>query len=236
MDFEEIPPKPSSWPSQNGWRQSESSRNDEEVECGIFWDIENVNNGYFFLTFNFRVHPPAIIVEAIRDFAGCRITPVFQAYMARAQHPIQARTHGIYAQLGVTFIQCPDLGKDTADKKIISDMWKFYASQRRYSQTSRIRIILITGDRDFADAIGQLRNMGVEIGILTGHVTTTAPVYDDYTLGIRVLPLLGVVEARARDANLTAYQTSKKISFFELEARERERDGGMGFQVGFDSR
>src|ERR1700733_11117652 len=37
MDFEETPPKPSSWPLQNGWRQSESSRNDEEVECGIFW-------------------------------------------------------------------------------------------------------------------------------------------------------------------------------------------------------
>jgi NYN domain len=190
--------------------------------------------GTSFSISNGRVHPPAIVVEAIRDFAGCRLTPVFQAYMARAQYPLEGRSHAIYAQLGVTFIQCPDLGKDTADKKIISDMWKFYASQRRYSQNSRIRIILITGDRDFADAIGQLRNMGVEIGVLTGHVSTTAPVYDDYTLGIRVLPLLGIVEARARDTDLTAYQTSKKLSLFELEARQRV--DGMGFEVGFNSR
>jgi hypothetical protein len=156
--------------------------------------------------------PPAVVIEAIRDFAGSRQTPIFQAYMSRAALAYEARIHAIYAQLGVTFIQCYDTGKDTADKKIISDMWKFYASYQKSSPNTRIRIILITGDRDFADAIGQLRNLGVEVGILTGPRYTTAQVFDDYTLGMRVLPLPGVVEARARHVDLDAYQTTiKKI-------------------------
>ena len=132
--------------------------------------------------------------------------------MSRPSTSSEARTHAIYAQLGVTFIQCYDQGKDTADKKIISDMWKFYARYQKTSPNMRTRIILLTGDRDFADAIGQLRNFGVEVGILTGKVTETAPVYDDYTLGMRVLPLMGVIEARARDIDLNAYQAGKRIS------------------------
>ena len=132
--------------------------------------------------------------------------------MSRPSTSSEARTHAIYAQLGVTFIQCYDQGKDTADKKIISDMWKFYAQYQKTSPNMRTRIILLTGDRDFADAIGQLRNFGVEVGILTGKVTETAPVYDDYTLGMRVLPLMGVIEARARDIDLNAYQAGKRIS------------------------
>src|ERR1700731_419825 len=111
-------------------------------------------------------HPPAVAIEAIRDFAESVHTPIFQAYMTRYATATERRVHAIYAQLGVSFIQCPDLGKDTADKKIISDMWKFYADKSQ--SKSRIRIVLITGDRDFADTIGQLRNVGVEIGILTG--------------------------------------------------------------------
>lgn len=110
------------------------------------------------------------------------------------------------------------MGKDTADKKIISDMWKFYVSAQKSSPTSLVRIILITGDRDFADAIGQLRNFGVEIGILTGHVQSTAPVFDDYTLGMRVLPLLGIVEARARDHDLKIYQASKRLSLSQYQS------------------
>lgn len=96
-------------------------------------------------------------------------------------------------------------------------MWKFYAQAQKTSPNTRIRIILLTGDRDFADAIGQLRNFGVEVGILTGSVTTTAPVYDDYTLGMRVLPLLGVIEARARDIDMNAYQANKRISLSAFE-------------------
>src|SRR3981189_2134735 len=99
----------------------------------------------------YRTHPPAIVIEPIRDFAGCSITPVFQAYMSRPSTYLESRTHAIFAQLGVTFIQCYGLGKDTADKKIISDMWKFYATvQKSSSRNMRIRIILLTGDRDFA--------------------------------------------------------------------------------------
>lgn len=163
-----------------------------------------------------------MVIEAIRDFAGCRHTPVFQAYMSRPPLNVESRIHAIYSQLGVTFIQCYGLGKDTADKKIISDMWKFYASYQRSSPDARVRIILITGDRDFADAIGQLRNLGVEIGILTGSVLNTAPVYDDYTLGMRVLPLLGVIEARARDIDLNVYQASKRLSLTEFEEKMNE--------------
>ena len=48
------------------------------------------------------------------------------------------------------------------------------------------------------------------MGILTGPRYTTAPVFDDYTLGIRVLPLPGVVRARARHVDLDAYQTTMK--------------------------
>jgi hypothetical protein len=187
---------------------------DDNIHCGIFWDIENVKHEY--LPSNQYVlisssDPPAVVIEAIRDFAGTRITPIFQAYTSHFPIPVEARLHAIYAQLGVTFIQCYDQGKDTADKKIISDMWKFYASYQHYSRQQRIRIILITGDRDFADAIGQLRNLGVEVGILTGSRTTTAPVFDDYTIGMRVLPLLGVVKARARYIELDAYQTTKRL-------------------------
>jgi hypothetical protein len=141
--------------------------------------------------------------------------------MSRPALNIESRTHAIYAQLGVTFIQCHNLGKDTADKKIISDMWKFYASVQRVSPKTRIRIILITGDRDFADVIGQLRNFGVEIGILTGSIIATAPVYDDYTLGMRVLPLLGIIEARARDIDVNAYQASKRLSLSDFEQTEK---------------
>jgi hypothetical protein len=105
-------------------------------------------------------------------------------------------------------------------------MWKFYASLQKSSPNTRVRIILITGDRDFADAIGQLRNFGVEVGILTGHVNETAPVYDDYTLGMRVLPLLGIVRARARDIDLNAYQKTRRLSMTEvaefLDGREGE--------------
>jgi hypothetical protein len=135
---------------------------------------------------------------------------------------LENRTYAIYAQLGVTFVQCYGLGKDTADKKIISDMWKFYVSAQKSSPKTLVRIILITGDRDFADAIGQLRNFGVEIGILTGPVKSTAPVFDDYTLGMRVLPLLGIVEARARDHDLNAYQASKRLSLSASETRKAE--------------
>jgi len=124
--------------------------------------------------------------------------------MTRYATATERRVHAIYAQLGVTFIQCPDLGKDTADKKIISDMWKFYADKSQ--SKSRIRIVLITGDRDFADTIGQLRNVGVEIGILTGSRVATAPVYDDYTIGMRVLPLLGVISARADEGYANVHQ------------------------------
>jgi hypothetical protein len=187
-------------------------RYDDDVQCGIFWDIENVSvkheylpavrNSWVLTLSNF--HPPAVAIEAIRDFAESVHTPVFQAYMTRYATPTERRVHAIYAQLGVSFIQCPDLGKDTADKKIISDMWKFYADKSQ--SKSRIRIVLITGDRDFADAIGQLRNVGVEIGILTGNSTTTAPVYDDYTIGMRVLPLLGVISARADEGYAYVHQ------------------------------
>jgi len=171
--------------------------------------------------FDFSTHPPTIVIEAIRDFAQSRQTPVFQAYVS---HPhLNTRTNAIYAQLGVTFIQCYDLGKDTADKKIISDMWKFYASLQKSSPSGRIRIILITGDKDFAEAIGQLRNLGVEVGILTGSTVNSAPVYDDYTLGMRVLPFLGVIEARARDKNLDAYQSPKRKA---LEKFEENTPGG----------
>jgi NYN domain len=91
-------------------------------------------------------------------------------------------------------------------------MWKFYASCRQPDPNARIRIILISGDRDFTDALGQLRNFGVEVGILTGKPTSVAPVYYDYSLGMRVLPLLGVIEARVRGidalpSNLDVYQS-----------------------------
>ena len=171
-----------------------------------------------------------MVIEAIRDFAGCRHTPVFQAYMSRPSLNLESRIHAIYAQLGVTFIQCYDLGKDTADKKIISDMWKFYASFQKSAPETRVRIILITGDRDFADAIGQLRNLGVEVGILTGPVLATAPVYDDYTLGMRVLPLLGVIQARARDIDLNAYQASRRLSLAEFEEK---MNGGNTLEIIF---
>ena len=151
-----------------------------------------------------------MVIEAIRDFAGSRQTPIFQAYVSHTPFSYESRLHGIYAQLGVTFINCYNTGKDTADKKIISDMWKFYATFQKSCPNQRIRIILITGDRDFADAIGQSRNLGVEVGILTGPRFTTAPVFDDYTLGMRVLPLFGVVQARARHTDVKAFQTSKK--------------------------
>jgi hypothetical protein len=151
--------------------------------------------------------------------------------MSRPALNMESRTHAIYSQLGVTFIQCHGLGKDTADKKIISDMWKFYASLQRTSPDARIRIILITGDRDFADVIGQLRNLGVEIGILTGSVLNTAPVYDDYTLGMRVLPLLGVIEARARDVDLYAFQASKRLTLAEFEEKLNEERSSEGIVV-----
>lgn len=151
------------------------------------------------------------------------MTPVFQAYMSRPPYALETRIHAIYAQLGVTFIHCYGLGKDTADKKIISDMWKFYASFQKFPTKTRIRIILITGDRDFADAIGQLRNFGVEIRILTGAVHETAPVYDDYTLGMQVLPLLGVIQARARgNSDLNVYQTTNG-GFISPEAQKERR-------------
>ena len=102
-------------------------------------------------------------------------------------------------------------------------MWKFYASLQKSSPSSRIRIVLITGDKDFAEAIGQLRNLGVEVGILTGSTVNSAPVYDDYTLGMRVLPFLGVIEARARDKNLDAYQSPKRKA---LEKFEENTPGG----------
>jgi hypothetical protein len=129
--------------------------------------------------------------------------------------------------MGVTFIQCYGLGKDTADKKIISDMWKFYATYQHIAPKNRIRIILITGDRDFADAIGQLRNLGVDIAIITGTATETAPVYNDFTLGLRVLPLLGIIEARARNRDLHAYQAQKRLSPPELEVLMRKGPGAI---------
>ena len=112
--------------------------------------------------------------------------------------------YSVYSQLGVTFIQCYRK-PNAADKKIISDMWKFYASQHK---KSRVRIVLITGDRDFADVVGQLRNVGVDVRILTGGVAETSPVYEDYTLGLKVLPLLELAKRRAKDTNLDLYQWS----------------------------
>ena len=46
----------------------------------------------------------------------------------------------------------------------------------------------------------------MEIGILTGNSVTTAPVYDDYTIGMRVLPLLGVIQARAEEGYAYVHQ------------------------------
>jgi hypothetical protein len=149
--------------------------------------------------------PPAVVVEAIRDFAGTRATPIFQAYLSSMPNGFPYRLHSIYAQLGITFIQCYGTGgKDTADKKMITDMWKFYASYQRYSPRAKLRIIVISGDRDFADVIGQMRNLGVEVGILTGTETATSSVFDDYSVGMRVLPLLGVIEARTKGRDLAA--------------------------------
>jgi len=110
----------------------------------------------------------------------------------------------MFAQLGVTFIQCyGSSGKDVADKKMISDMWKFYASFQRHSPHAKLRVILISGDRDFADVIGQLRNLGVEVGVLTGPQNSVSGLFDDYTVGMRVLPLLGVIEARTKGRDLS---------------------------------
>jgi NYN domain len=160
-----------------------------------------------------------VIIEAIRDFAGARHTPVFQAYTEAGSPRTDRRINAIFSQLGVTFIQCYGMGgKDTADKKIITDMWKFYAQYKFSHPECIIRVILITGDRDFADAIGQFRNLGVEIGIITGHVNETAPIFDDITLANRVLPLLGIVQARARrdvEADLRVFQPSYRPTFRE---------------------
>jgi NYN domain len=151
--------------------------------------------------------------------------------MSRPASPTEARIRAIYSQLGVTFIHCFDLGKDTADKKIISDMWKFYASQQRSSTKSQLRMVLITGDRDFSDAIGQLRNLGVEVRILTGPLSSTAPIYDDYTLGMRVLPLLGLVEARAKNVDLHMYQSSRKLALAGMEKQVEELSKGMTLPI-----
>ena len=42
--------------------------------------------------------------------------------------------------------------------------------------------------------------------MLTGNSITTAPVYDDYTIGMRVLPLLGVIEAKAEEGYAYVHQ------------------------------
>jgi NYN domain len=217
--FEEDALSSSQETSQRSTYDRHSRLYDDDVQCGIFWDIENVPTRYlyFAITLIYSLHPPAIVIEAIRDFAGARLTPVFQAYTSRPANTREGRINAIYSQLGVTFIQCFGLGKDTADKKIISDMWKFYASFQKISASSKMRVVLITGDRDFADTIGQLRNLGVEVGILTGHVRQTAPVYDDYTLGMRVLPLLGIIKARARDNHLNTYQAAVRDSLSDFQ-------------------
>jgi hypothetical protein len=152
----------------------------------------------------YRDQPPAVVIEAIRDFAGTRKIPVFQAYLTSIPFGSPYRLHSIFAQLGVTFIQCYGAtGKDTADKKMISDMWKFYASFQRHSPHTKLRVILISGDRDFADVIGQLRNLGVEVGVLTGPQHSVSGLFDDYTVGMKVLPLLGVIEARTKGRDLS---------------------------------
>ena len=87
---------------------------------------------------------------------------------------------------------------------MITDIWKFYASFQRYSPQTKLRIIVISGDRDFADVIGQMRNLGVEVGILTGAERATSGIFDDYTVGMRVLPLLGVIEARTKGHDMAA--------------------------------
>lgn len=85
---------------------------------------------------------------------------------------------------------------------MINDIWKFYSDYQQYSPRSKIRIILISGDRDFADVIGEMRNRGVEVGILTGSPSATSGVFDDYTVGLRVLALDGVIEARTKGRDL----------------------------------
>ena len=166
-------------------------------------------------------HPPAVVIEAIRDFAGSRKTPTFQAYLSSVPNGFPYRLHSIYAQLGVTFIQCyGSVGKDTADKKMITDIWKFYASFQRYSPQTKLRIIVISGDRDFADVIGQMRNLGVEVGILTGAETATSGIFDDYTVGMRVLPLLGVIEARTKGHDLAALRHPANSVVYEAGVTE----------------
>jgi len=49
------------------------------------------------------------------------------------------------------------------------------------------------------------------VRILTGGISQTAPVFDDYTVGMRVLPLLGVIETRAKGMKLDNYQASRKL-------------------------
>ena len=84
-------------------------------------------------------------------------------------------------------------------------MWKFYSHYSKHYPVSQLRIILLTGDSDFADPLGQLRNLGVDIGVLTPPLPTSAPIFEDLSLAIRVLPLYRLTREKVKmlDPRLT---------------------------------
>ncbi|KAE8261547.1 hypothetical protein A4X03_0g3157 [Tilletia caries] len=134
--------------------------------CAVFWDVDNCS-------------PPTgmsgrDVALAIRKAIQDLVVPgtsepiiVFKAYLELSSEnvssPAQVALRSELQGSGVSLLDTPKSGyKQVADQMMITDLLAF-----AIDHPAPARIVLISGDRDFAYPIGTLRNRGFLITLIT---------------------------------------------------------------------
>jgi len=134
--------------------------------CAVFWDVDNCA-------------PPTgmggrdialAIRKAIQELTPPEVAEpiiVFRAYLELSSEtaisPAQVQLRSELQGSGVSLLDTPKSGrKQVADQMMITDLLAF-----AIDHPAPARIVLISGDRDFAYSLGTLRNRGFYITLIT---------------------------------------------------------------------
>ena len=146
------------------------------MDVAVFWDYENVR-----VPRNLEASQAAIAVQkAVLSLPNVRRIMQRRLYYDARKPEEQATDRVGLSELGFTLVDCPSRGmkqKETIDKKLIVDAMHFGLTENE--RGSRLCIVLVTSDGDFAYLLSRLRDARVHTVVIYGEQTTTAKILLD---------------------------------------------------------
>ncbi|KAL3698829.1 hypothetical protein R1sor_012905 [Riccia sorocarpa] len=135
----------------------------EDVPVAVWWDFENCNVPQGIEVYRVGVN----IVSGLRS-SGFRGTVSISAYGDTLQ--LSRSTQEALASTGIRLHHVPSGGKDASDRALLVDLllWTF-------DHPPPAHLFLISGDRDFSNALHRLRMRNYNILLACSHGTTVSP-------------------------------------------------------------